>query len=131
MGVTRYPRTQKNTSNKKFFIAIDLIVFNITLISGDVIASALIRLLLRICKSCLGLCEARPGQGRAGPHDPYRRDVFAQPEIKTKTLNIQTKLTWRCLLRLELRADLFLSASEKPRTITFSCKEAIKRSNIQ
>jgi hypothetical protein len=91
------------------FIGIDLMIFTLNPISEDVIVSALIHLLLRICKLYSGLCEA--GQGRAGHHDVYRRDVFAQPEIKTKALHIQTKLTWRCLLSLLFRADLFLSTS--------------------
>jgi hypothetical protein len=28
-----------------------------------------------------------------GRHDPYRRDVLAQPEMKTKAMHIQMNLT--------------------------------------
>jgi hypothetical protein len=103
----------KNNSNVKF-ISIDLTVFTLNPISEDVIISVLIHLLLRICKLCSGLCEAGPyrtGPGRTGHHDVYRRDVFAQPEMKTKALYIQMNLTWRCLLCLVFRADLFLPTS--------------------
>jgi hypothetical protein len=67
------------------FIIIDLIIFTLNPIYEDVIIFVLIHLLLRICKLCSELCEVgsdRAGPGRTGHHDLYRRDVFAEPEMK-------------------------------------------------
>lgn len=63
-------------------------------ISEDVIFSALIHLLLRICKLCSGLRKARPGRH----HDHYRCDVRAQPEMETEAL-----CTRRCCPRFGVR----------------------------